>query len=735
MNSSNSNLVIKVALPVRLDSLFDYLCPADGSSPVIGARVIVPFRNKKLIGIALGISQTSEVPIYKLRNILRIIDNESVFDKEIMDLLIWVSNYYHYPIGEVMHLALPRRLRESKSIEPRHITSWRISDSGVKTLENMPHHHRCRRKVLSALVDAEAEGLSSKTIVKLSKNSFNILDWLRQKNLIEEVEQTAILKEIKVAYELNNDQKIALRKIISALEYFSVFLLEGVTGSGKTEVYLQCASKVVEQGKQVLILVPEIALTPQLIDRFSSRFGSNIAVIHSGLTDVCRHNEWWRSRMGNAKIILGTRSAIFVSLKNPGLIIVDEEHDISYKQQDGFRYNARDISVKRAQINQIPVILGSATPSLETVLNAKQKRYQKIRLASRVAAAKMPIIRILDLNHLAVNDGLTAPVIAAIESRLKRGEQILVFVNRRGFAPIVSCSNCRWQAKCNRCDSRLTLHKRSGLMICHHCSYRKNFQNICPSCGKPSLVPLGEGTQRVESSLKKIFPDANVSRIDSDAASDKDYLGATLKAVQSGEVDILVGTQMLSKGHDFPNITLVCVLGADQGLFSVDFRGSERLFQLLMQVSGRAGRGRTQGEVLIQTSYPDSHIFNQLLSNDFKGFSTKILEERESIGYPPYRRFILLRAESVNKELPLEFLDSAVKVAKSIKESRDFNIMEPVPSPMERRAGRYRSQLLVSSAKDIDYQKFLKTWVEQINSLKNSHRVRWAIDIDPQEIF
>ena len=414
---------------------------------------------------------------------------------------------------------------------------------------------------------------------------------------------------------------------------------------------------------------------------------------------------------------------------------MDEEHDLSYKQREGFRYQARDIAVKRAQLADIPVVLGSATPSLESMANAANGRYRHLKLESRAGSARLPKVEILDLNRLALNDGLSAPVVGALKDCLSRGEQSLVFVNRRGFAPVIVCTECGWQALCPRCDARQTLHRRTGRVICHHCGRQASAPSTCPQCQKETLFPAGEGTQRVEEALVRIFPEAAVMRIDSDVAGPSDEIAKAFQAVRDRKVDILVGTQMLSKGHDFAGVTLVCVLSADQGLYSLDFRGSERLFQQLSQVSGRAGRRERRGAVLVQTAHPEDPAFARLRQHDFAGFAKEALSERKAAGYPPYVRFALMRAESTQSGAPIRFLRSAALAGESLASRSAVEIMTPVPSPMERRAGRFRAQLLVRSKDERRFHRFLEDWVQGIEASREAARVRWSLDVDPQEMY
>ena len=502
--------------------------------------------------------------------------------------------------------------------------------------------------------------------------------------------------------------------------------------------YLKAAASVVASGRQALVLVPEIALTPQLLARFQEGLGGTLAAIHSGLTDRERHIAWWAAREGLADVVVGTRSAVFTPLARPGLYIVDEEHDASYKQQDGFRYHARDLIVKRAHQDGVPVILGSATPSLESMENVRRGRYRQLLLRQRVRGAAMPKFQLLDLGRLPVTSGITPPMLAALRLRLDRGEQSIVYVNRRGFAPVVLCSTCRWQARCDRCDVHLTLHRRSERLCCHHCGASRDPPEQCPKCGQSTIHTVGEGTQRVEDTLKKMLPEARILRLDSDNVGDAAGLTADLAQVRQRKIDVLVGTQLVAKGHDFPAVTLVCVLSADRGLYATDFRSSERLFQQLTQVSGRAGRAQRPGEVLIQTLYPTLPTYEYLTRHDFDGFASAALEERKLASCPPYRRFVLLRAESPHLEMPLGFLRQVRQIGeRRLRERRHAGVMllDAVPSPMERRAGRYRAQLLVSGRGRAALHAFLSVWVSDIEGLRRARTVRWSVDVDPQEMY
>ena len=728
--------VVQVALPVPMRQLFDYSCTDNQSLPVPGMRVMVPLQKRTVVGIVCGMSAQSAVPIRRLRHIIRVLDDEPLLTPQVFALAQWAARYYHHPIGEVMQAAIPSLLRRDRPAAPRVAPHWRICDAGQQALSTLPMRYHVQHHVLQVLVSAGTAGLAGEALLGLVPRSSSTVALMTDRGWIEQVTAASVSPvPLSAPPRLNSAQRDACLAIDKANGNYVPFLLDGVTGSGKTEVYLDCVAKTVSRGFQAMVLVPEISLTPQLVERFQARLGGSLAVLHSGLTPGERHRAWWRSREGSTAVVLGTRSAVFAPLPRPGLIIVDEEHDLSYKQRDRFRYSARDVAVKRAQLSGVPVVLGSATPSLESVANARSGRYRRLVLPVRAGVAQMPKVQILDLNRLAVNEGLTAPVVGAIGKRLERAEQSLVFVNRRGFAPLLGCSECGWQAQCQRCDARLTLHRGSNRLICHHCGANALPPHCCPQCAGESLYLVGEGTQRVEEALLRIFPSARVLRLDSDAAGDSQDLAQALSAVRQGEVDILVGTQMLSKGHDFAGITLVCVLAMDQGLYSIDFRGPERMFQQLAQVAGRAGRGQRPGEVLVQTEHPDNPAYARLVQHDFAGFANTALAERKAAAYPPFARFVLLRAESARSGPPLDFLRSAVRVGKARAAQAGVRLMEPAPSPMERRAGRYRAQLLLAASNEGQLHRFLDDWLARLEGLREATRVRWSVDVDPQEMY
>ena len=694
----------------------------------------VPFgRRREVVGVVVGASEQSALAHERLKRISQVIDNEPVLSDAMLALLSWAADYYHHPIGEVLHAALPALLRRGRTAAVAGLAVWRLTAAGRVVKREALTRAPLQRKLLEALAVAP-DGMTAAALANVSRRWSSAIKVLQAKGWVGVQRQApppVSGQSLDQAPELNPAQREAVAAIAAGFGAYQCCLLHGITGSGKTEVYLRAIEQTLAQGRQALVLVPEIGLTPQLVQRFKRRICAPIVVLHSGLSDQERLDAWLLARAGKAAVVLGTRSAVFTPLKNPGLIVVDEEHDTSYKQQDGFRYSARDVAVMRASREGIPIVLGSATPSLESLNNARQGSYRLLELPERTGNAGMPSVAVLDMRRLAPVDGLSHPLRMAIAQRLDKGEQSLLFLNRRGFAPVWMCHGCGWVAPCRRCDAKLTLHHRRRKLICHHCGTESKLLEQCPACGDGDLHPLGEGTERVEAALTRLFPRARIVRIDRDSTRRKGALDEKLKRVHEGEADILVGTQMLSKGHDFPNVTLVGVVNADQGLYSVDFRSGERLFQQMVQVSGRAGRGDKPGQVLLQTYHPDNPVFAALLHQDYREFADFALEERRQTHYPPFSHLAMLRAESPKQGSALKFLHRARDLAGKQANAGSVEIMEPVPSPMERRAGRYRAQLLVQSRQRGVLQRFLSGWMALLTESREGKRVRWSLDVDP----
>jgi primosomal protein N' (replication factor Y) len=729
--------IYQVAVPTPLQRTFDYLATAQAPALAPGTRVRVSFGQRETVGLILGCSDHSDWPRERLKPIGRVLDEEPLLAPSLLQLLVWVAEYYHYPIGEVIRTALPARLRQGAAAKTAGVKVWQLSVAGRTAEPSLLERAPAQKRLLEALA-AAPQGLEAAQLATISPRWAAAMKALRARGWVSSHQrdsQPASAAELKPPPVLNPAQLSAVDTIAQDLASFHAYLLHGVTGSGKTEVYLGVIERVLAQGRQALVLVPEIGLTPQVVERFAQRFPVPLALLHSGLTDQERLNAWLAARAGRARIVIGTRSAVFVPLAQPGLIVVDEEHDASYKQQDGLRYSARDVALMRASRSGIPIVLGSATPSLESLKKAREGAYTLLELPDRTGGAGMPAVRLLDMRRLKLSDGLSLPLREAIAARLQRQEQSLLFLNRRGFAPVWMCYDCGWLAPCRRCDAQLTLHQQRGKLLCHHCGAEQEVNTRCPVCQGANLHPLGAGTERVESALERFFPQARIVRIDRDSTRRKGALEEKLARVYDGSADILVGTQMLSKGHDFPNVTLVGILNADQGLYGTDFRSGERLFQLIMQVAGRAGRADKPGEVLIQTWHPQHPLFAALARHDFHGFAEFALAERRETGYPPYSYLALLRAESPRPGMALAFLAEARALGLALPPAAAVQLLAPVPAPMERRAGRYRAQLLVQSTARVPLHDFLRRWLLQLGQAPLAKKVRWTLDVDPVDMY
>ncbi|MGH8262800.1 MAG: primosomal protein N' [Steroidobacteraceae bacterium] len=724
--------VLKVAIDTPLRHVFDYWPPLtpDRHRVQAGVRVQVPFGRRRVIGIVTSIAAQPAIARNKVRAADTVLDAEPLFDASTLELLFWAARYYHHPIGEVLAAALPVALRRGAPLADV-AESWRLTVEGasVAVAAKLKRAKR-QREILERL--AAGGPLPAQELAEWREP----IRELARRGWIELVEQPlapAVPPPLQVAAgpELNGDQQSAVDAIAASLGEFAVHVIFGVTGSGKTEVYLRAIESVVESGQQALVLVPEIGLTPQLLARFRDRFATRLAVLHSALADGERFEAWRRARSGEARIVIGTRSAVFTPLARPGLIVIDEEHDTSYRQQEGFRYSARDLAVVRAQRLRIPVVLGSATPALETLANVDQGRYRLARLPVRTGAARPPLERVVDLRAHATDYGLATPTLTAIREHLARQGQVLVFLNRRGYAPALFCTNCGWMAPCRHCDARLTVHLASGRLRCHHCGAEEKLPALCGVCSGP-VKPVGQGTQRIEEALARLFPQAPIVRLDRDSVRLKGAMQAAFDRVTSGAARILVGTQMLTKGHHFPDVTLVVVLDADQGLFSADYRAAERLAQTITQVAGRAGRAERAGEVLIQTAFPKQPLLAELIAHGYEGFAKSALEERRQAGWPPFRRLALLRAEAAQLAAAESFLEEARRAAGRLP--ADIELLGPAAAIMPRKANRYRSQLLVESPARAALQSFLDGWVPRLDALKR-RQVRWSLEVDPSEVL
>ena len=731
---TNPPPILRVALPTPLRKVFDYIAPAgvDTAHLVKGVRVRVPFQQREMIGIVTEVTDQSSVPRHKLKQAFAILDATPVILPDVLDLCLWAADYYHYPYGEVIDGALPSLLRQGKPLQ-YHTENYYVADATASeaSLQRAP-----QQAAAMQIFALHPEGLTPKQLQALGIKSTTVKA-LMEKSLI--CMQQKVFAEVthkqgkEDSLTLNSEQAFALQKILAVQEEFNVILLDGITGSGKTEVYLQAMENVIARGLQVLVLVPEIGLTPQTLQRFRHRFAVPIVGLHSGLSEKERLNAFLSTKEGIAKIIIGTRSAVFSPVANIGLIIVDEEHDLSFKQQEGFRYHARDLAIMRAATHKIPIILGSATPSLETLCRADQGKYQHLRLLERAGEAKPPQFTVLDIRQKKLDEGLSPPLIQAVREHLERDEQVMLFLNRRGFAPVLMCHGCGWTQQCKRCETRMTFHYEPRRLHCHHCDARKPVPPQCAACGDKDLQIIGLGTERLEQVLQKHFPDVSIARIDRDSTQRKGSMENMLESIHRGDHRILIGTQMLAKGHHFPNVTLVGIVDVDGGFFSADFRALERMGQLILQVSGRAGRDAKAGRVIIQTRHPDHPLLNQLLREDYQLFARSLLQEREQALLPPYAYLALFKAEAHNAEVATAFLEQIKQAALNLGES--LPIWGPVPAPMAKKAGKYRVQLLFQAKARPVLQKCLKRLLPEIDKLPSKKQVRWSLDVDPLELL
>lgn len=712
-------MIARVALPVPLDKQFDYKIPSH-LFPIIGGRVSVPFGRQTLTGIVTALVNESEFELDKLKPIKALLDNQPVWPESVYSLLVWCSQFYQYPLGETLANALPSALRKGKAADFATLVEWQLTSSGRDQLMQGFGRAVKQAKVMHML---EHGPVPHQEFIDEEVGSA-VLKTLEEKGWVESVEKKPKRQPWPVELEndqdkpkLNEEQAIAIATVNSQTD-FGCFLLEGVTGSGKTEVYLNMIKPILDQGKQALVLVPEIGLTPQTINRFKRRFNVPVEVIHSGLNDSERLNAWLSARDKIAGIVIGTRSALFTPFADLGIIIVDEEHDASYKQQDSLRYHARDVAIMRAHKAQIPVVLGSATPAFETLHNAQIGKYSYLTLTSRAGVALPTTNKVLDVKGEYLESGLSASLIAEMQRHLKAGNQVMLFLNRRGFSPALMCHDCGWTAECKRCDAYYTYHQYSNEMRCHHCGSQQHIVHHCQGCGSANLVTVGVGTEQLEAQLGQLFPEYKTIRIDRDSTRRKGSLESALESIRKGEYQILIGTQMLAKGHHFPDVTLVALLDVDASLYSSDFRASERLAQLFTQVAGRAGRASKPGEVILQTHHPEHGLLQALLHKNYNHFAQTALAERKQAMLPPYTFMTLFRAEANDTRLVEEFLR---QVRHTLESHPLFDqycmVLGPTPAPLAKRAGKSRWQLILQTQTRSLMQKLLMSAKPVINML------------------
>ncbi len=733
--------ILRVAIKRPFYKLLDYEC-AITPIPTVGCRVRVPLGSIDVIALVVETGIDSELE--DLKTILEIIDVKPLIDKSMMSLLTWASRYYFYPLGEVLFHALPVSLRKSRKV-PK-LSLWKAN--AAVTDESLEHIKRAPKQqaMLKWLMNDECDSTTLQN--EFGAGWRNILRQLEKKGLLTsrgiDAENTSLsvppsiaAVPIKKRVTLTKEQASCVDTITDIFKNPETkpILLHGITGSGKTEVYLRIMEPILGSSKQVLILVPEIGLTPQLISRVKEHFPLyTVAPLHSSLADGERMKVWLGAKSGVIDVVIGTRSAVFTPMKNLGVILIDEEHDASFKQQEGFLYQGRDMALKRAYDEGVPILLGSATPSLESLHNVKRDRFHYTRLSSRPGKSVRPEMVLQDIRSLPLQAGISQLMMDEIRQHLKNKNQVMLFLNRRGFAPILMCPSCGWHAECKQCDIGMTYHASSRKVICHHCGAEEVVKQNCPDCHSDKLTTQGQGTERIEEVLKSHFSSTPVIRVDRDSTSRKGSLEKMLQQVHEGQPVILIGTQMLSKGHDFPNLTLVGILDVDQALFSMDYRAQERLTQQILQVAGRAGRDKKKGRVVLQTSQPNHPILLNLLSQGYFKTAEQILTERLIWNYPPYGAQAMIRASAVKADSAMNFL-AKLRNALEPQETMEYELLGPIPSPLSKRAGRYRFQLLISSKQRGALHSVLGIALQELSLLRKTGGIRWYIDVDPSDFL
>jgi|TARA_B100001093_G_scaffold188852_1_gene181443 primosomal protein N' (replication factor Y) len=730
-----SSDLVEVLVPIPLMEKFSYLPPKSNTPLKQGARVLIPFGRRTLVGVVWGFIQKESSDNRKYKHIQNVLDESPLLDANSIGLAEWSSRYYHYPLGEIISYFFPPSIRKGKEAKFKESKYLELTSKGSflqsEDLTRAPSQQKLiellKEKKEISLKSAQAFGISAAVINGLVAKGY-ITRFSRELSPYKKFENKKLLSSRK----LNPEQRKAVNAINDAQKKNITFLLDGITGSGKTEVYLQAIQEIVSQGKQALILIPEIGLAPQAEERFREYFGDRVMSFHSAKNDREKVDAWLGASRGLVDIIIGTRSSVFLPMKNLGIIVVDEEHDLSFKQMDKFRYSARDMALYRAKLEKVPVVLASATPSLETLKNAEEEKYKVLKLSKRATGASLPSFQAVDLRGKELYEGLSKELLEATQSELTQGNQVLIFLNRRGYAPSMICKVCGWISNCERCDALMTVHKNPLKLHCHHCEAQKPYPNKCQSCGSNDFLTYGFGTEKIEEFLQNHFPEIKTLRIDSDSTRKKETLNEYFGEIREGKPMILLGTQLLAKGHHFPDVTLVGIIDADSGLFSADFRGSERVAQLMTQVSGRAGRDKKPGRVILQSYCPDHPQIEEIITGSYEKFAKKLLEERKSSKIPPFSFQAKIFAESPKSLVSRDFILNLVNQPKIEEKTRkNVRVIGPLPSVMEKKSGVYRWELSIFSNNRSNLHKYLDVMQSRLYDPKLSKQVRWSIDVDP----
>ena len=728
-----AHFVWQIALAVPLYQSFDYLPPASGEAAIIGARVKVPFGKKKLVGIVTATTQ-SQLPKNKLKSVIEQLDQKPLLDEHSRQLISWASYYYKYPLGQALSKALAPKLRHGSAAQLATQTFFSLTTTGKAinpaSFNRAPKQQQLLQALQQAYPQAIAAGSHNRQPAKalITKGLIKTIDQIKPSSAPEQKQS--------VPPALTDEQQKAFSYLSKTFGQFSCTLLEGITGSGKTEIYLHLIAEILAKNQQVLLLAPEIGLTPQLFSRCQQRFGNKVYSYHSQLSGKNQLQSWLMAHKGQPLVLVGTRSAVFIPLPKLGLIIVDEEHDSSFKDQQGFCYSAKDVAIKRAKLLNIPVLLGSATPTLESLYAVQEKRYHHLTLSRRATAVKLPKYTLIDMRQHRPDDGFTQPTIKLITHYLSTGNQVLVFLNRRGYAPVVTCESCGWSAHCINCDARLVLHFHKNRLACHYCDYHSPLPQQCPDCQSPDIKPYGRGTERVEHRLRSLFPDYTLLRVDSDTIQSNQF-EALAREINKGYPMLLVGTQMLAKGHHFPNINLVVMLQADLGLYHADFRAAEKLYQLIVQTSGRSGR-HSQGEVIIQTYNTDNPMLQLLLTKGYHTYAQQALKERQQANFPPFSYMAMINCSSLDSQLPMQFLQQIQQFGQTLicrHHLSDICFKGPIAAYMAKKAGYHHAGLLCQAHNRKTLHQLLDQLMLWVHQSPDRHKVRFGIDIDPQQLF